>query len=327
MQKDNILIVCGGGGSEHDISLISADFVNQQLKKLDKYNIITIQMDSHGIYHHESYQKVIISNDGYLKPENKNQKSLKIDFVIPCMHGYPTETGHFQAFLEMNKISFFGCGNEASMVCFNKLLTKFWFEKLKIPTSKYIHLSHIDQIDSAHQFFEKHRDIFIKATHQGSSVGCYHVSDKSQLKEALVNGLKLSPYVLLEKTITGRELEIAVYQYNGKLISSQPGEIICPDKFYNYDQKYASDSNTKTLVNVELPSDKSQLIEQYAKTLFRELKLRHLARVDFFLDQNNNIFLNEINTFPGMTSISMFPKMLEANGHSFSEFLDSIIKK
>jgi D-alanine-D-alanine ligase len=131
---------------------------------------------------------------------------------------------------------------------------------------------------------------------------------------------------LIEKRLHPRELELSVYEFNGKLQISYPGEIICPSKFYSYEEKYSQVSQTTTETKArDLTEEQIKTMTDYAAKLYYGLKLRHLSRIDFFLD-NNQIYLNEINTFPGLTPISMFPKMMEANGHSFTEFLSQHIK-
>jgi len=134
--------------------------------------------------------------------------------------------------------------------------------------------------------------------------------------------------VLIEKTIKPRELEIAAYQYGDELVISKPGEVACPDdKFYSYEEKYSTDSHSVTTVEAEnLTDEQVELIREYARKAFTQMKLKDLSRIDFFLSEDNEILLNEINTFPGMTPISMFPKMLEHHGHSFAGFIETAIK-
>ena len=144
----------------------------------------------------------------------------------------------------------------------------------------------------------------------------------NSLTKAIQEAFSFSPFVLIEKRMNPRELEVSVYEYDGKLQISYPGEIVTPTStFYTYDEKYSSDSQSKTFIRAEnVTEDQVKIITDYAAKLYHGLKIRHLSRIDFFLDEGN-IYLNEINTFPGSTSISMFPKMLEANGHSFVAYL------
>lgn len=132
-----------------------------------------------------------------------------------------------------------------------------------------------------------------------------------------------SEQVLVEQAVKPRELEVSAYEMNGKLYISKPGEVIAPEgTFYSYEEKYSANSHARTVLEAENLTEKhKELIQTYAERVFIHMKLRHLSRIDFFLTQEGQIYLNEVNTFPGMTPISMFPKMLEHNGHRFSEFL------
>jgi D-alanine-D-alanine ligase len=183
-------------------------------------------------------------------------------------------------------------------------------------------------LDKAFDFFSKHGDVFIKAASQGSSIGCYHVTEKNALQEKLEEAFRFGPYVLIEKTIKARELEVAVFETKDGPKASAPGEIICPSQFYSFEEKYAQTSHTQTHPKAKgLSSKQVQELQEIALKAFQGLKLKHLARIDFFLTSENQIYLNEINTFPGMTPISLFPAMVEASGLTFQSFLTGIIKQ
>src|SRR5690606_32556625 len=230
---------------------------------------------------------------------------------------------------EMMGLPYLGAGPEASILCFNKVSTKLWLDALEVPNTPYLFLSEADQdsLGRAHAFFETHgHDLFVKAASQGSSVGCYHVTEKNNLERDIKEAFKFSPYVLLEKTINGRELEVSVYEYEGKLECSEPGEIVCPSKFYSYEEKYAETSKTQTLPKAEgLSTEVIEAIRAYAKKAFKGLKLKDLARIDFFYTKDGHIYINEVNTFPGHTKISMFPMMMKENGHNYKTFLEYLI--
>jgi D-alanine-D-alanine ligase len=172
------------------------------------------------------------------------------------------------------------------------------------------------------EFHQIHGEVVVKASNQGSSVGCYMVPKGGDLKKAICDAFGLSPFVLIEKRLCPRELEVSAYEYDGKLQISYPGEIMTPSStFYTYEEKYSSASESKTFVRAQnLTPEQVGTITDYATKLYQGLKIRHLSRIDFFL-ADGEVYLNEINTFPGSTSISMFPKMLEANGHSFVAYL------
>jgi D-alanine-D-alanine ligase len=155
------------------------------------------------------------------------------------------------------------------------------------------------------------------------------VSSTEELERALDEAFRYSPYVLVEKCLRVRELEVAVYPYDGELVITPPGEVCPPqDTFYSYEEKYNDASRAVTHVEAQGLSD-AQLgwIREASRRAFIGLQLKDLSRIDFFLTEEGDIYLNEVNTFPGMTSISMFPKMMENAGHDFSHYLSSLIRK
>jgi D-alanine-D-alanine ligase len=203
-----------------------------------------------------------------------------------------------------------------------------WATALGVANTPYIFISENNEesLKRVKEFQKSNGDIVIKASNQGSSVGCYMLTAGQDPQKTLKDAFELSPFVLVEKRMMPRELEVSAYEYDGKLQISYPGEIVTPTStFYTYDQKYSSASEAKTYVRAEnVTPEQVKTITDYATRLYNGLKIRHLSRIDFFLD-DGKIYLNEINTFPGSTSISMFPKMLEANGHSFKAYLEQHI--
>lgn len=326
MSSIHVLLLCGGGSAEHEVSLVSANFVEQQLQKIDGITYTRVEMKESGWFDSEGTHCQLNLDRSLQVGDQKTQ----VNYVIPCVHGYPGETGDLQSFLDMAKLPYFGCGAEASTNCFNKITTKLWFDALNIPNTPYVFLS--DNNEAAHAqaaaALEKWGEVFIKAACQGSSVGCYHVANIGELADAVNKAFTYSEQVLIEKAIKPRELEIAAYQYGDELVITKPGEVSCPaDKFYTYEEKYSSDSHSTTTVEArDLTEEQVEQIRHYARKAFVQMKLKDLSRIDFFLSEDNEVLLNEINTFPGMTPISMFPQMLEHNGHSFSVYLEKAIK-
>jgi D-alanine-D-alanine ligase len=334
MSKKNILLLCGGSGTEHEVSLVSAKFVEKNLEEIGLYNIIKVEIGKP-----KSKDKTfrIVNKDGShgIEVELNFKRKLvgaglseDIHYVIPCIHGPPGETGEIQTYLELISLPYFGCGPEASLVSFNKVTSKLWFNALGIPNTPFSFLTSIEDAPLAHKLFDTHGKVFVKAASQGSSVGCYQVFKKENLDQILKDAFNYSEYVLVEKMVTARELEISTYEFEGKIHATVPGEINCPDQFYSYAEKY--DPNSKTTTEIVAPNLKPEVIELmrgYAIKAFKALKLRHQSRIDFFYTNEGEIYLNEINTFPGATPISMFPKMMENNGHSYLKFIKDIIQK
>ncbi len=326
MKKYNILLLAGGKSSEHDISLVSSGYLESNLKEIQDFNVIKVIIGKDGIFRDQNNQTVEVNFSRELV--SKTEKT-PIDYVVPCIHGFPGETGDIQSWLEMIGLPYLGCGSEASKICFNKITTKLWFDALDIPNTPYLFLNSISDLPKAEAFLKEHKNLFIKAASQGSSVGCYPAHNESELKEAVEKAFTYSSQVVVEILVEPRELEVSAYEYQGEIHTTLPGEIVVPKgKFYSFDEKYAKNSETTTdIVAKNVSVEIQEKIRAYAKRAFIGLKLRHLSRIDFFYTSDGKIYLNEINTFPGMTPISMFPKMLINNGHSFKDFLEQNIKR
>lgn len=327
MNTTNILLLCGGGSSEHEVSLVSAGYLFEQLNSIEDFNVVRVEIKSEG-WCLDSGELVYLDINNQMLCGDKDQ--MKIDFIAPCIHGFPGETGDIQSLFEMAKIPYLGCGSEASNNSFNKITSKLWYDALGIPNTPYLFLS--DNNEQSHtaakEAFEKWSKVFVKAARQGSSVGCYQVTESEQLEEAVNKAFTFSDQVLVEKAVVPRELEVAAYEIDGELHISKPGEVIAPNgAFYTYEEKYGADSHSTTEVEAtNLTDEQLKQIDNDARKVFTQMKLRHLSRIDFFLTEDNEIYLNEVNTFPGMTPISMFPKMVEHNGHTFSSFLENCVR-
>ncbi len=327
MTNATILLLCGGGSSEHEVSLVSANYVQQQLSLTPEFDVIRVEMKKDGWFTQDNELVYLDTNTASLNGETLNKK---IDFVVPCIHGYPGETGDIQSMLELAGIPYLGCGPEASTNSFNKITSKLWYDALGIPNTPYVFLT--ENNPTSHQkaleAFDKWGKIFVKAARQGSSVGCYKVTKREDVISSVDTAFGFSDQVLVEKAVKPRELEVAAYEINGELHISKPGEIIAPeDAFYTYEEKYSSDSHSTTQVEAgNLTEEQLSIIHSSSRKVFSHMKLRHLSRIDFFLTSEGEVYLNEVNTFPGMTPISMFPKMLEHNGHRFHEFLANCVK-
>ncbi|ANU38408.1 D-alanine--D-alanine ligase [Vibrio scophthalmi] len=327
MNKTSILLLCGGGSSEHDVSLVSANYLQSQLQLTPEFEVTRIEMKKEGWFTDQGELALLDSNTGQL---NFADQSLHVDFVVPCIHGFPGETGDIQSLLELAGIPYLGCRAEASTNSFNKITSKLWYDALGIPNTPYLFLSenNADAFEKTKQAFENWGSVFVKAACQGSSVGCYKVTELNELQKAIDDAFSYSDQVLVEQAVKPRELEVAAYEYQGELVLTLPGEVKAPDNtFYSYEEKYSAASHSTTdVVAQNLTEEQIEAIRINAEKVFKQMKLRHLSRIDFFLTPEGNIYLNEVNTFPGMTPISMFPKMLENNGHQFHQFLADCVK-
>jgi D-alanine-D-alanine ligase len=323
--KKNIVVLCGGGGTEHDVSLVSSKFVYQNIRDLGLYNVYLVEIGKDKLYRDQfgdtceiNFRRELVIQD----------KKVPLHFAVPCIHGPPGETGEIQSYFEMIGLPYMGCGPEASVICFNKVTSKLWFNALDIPNTPFAFLTSVNDLEKAYQLFDRFGKIFVKAASQGSSVGCFQVFKREEIKTIITEAFTYSEYVLVEQMLNARELEISTYEFNNEIVTTVPGEIVCPGKFYSFEEKYDPKSLTTTeLVAPNLSPEVITKMRAYAEKAFRCLKLRHLSRIDFFYTDKGEIFLNEINTFPGMTPISMFPKMMENHGHSYNQFLKELIEK
>lgn len=326
MKHLHVLLLCGGGGSEHEISLLSANYLESQLKSLKEVSVTRVELFPDR-WVSANGQTCHLGMDRHLHFTDSKQP---VDFVVPCIHGFPGETGDIQSMLELIGLPYLGCGSEGSKLCFNKVSTKLWLSALDIPNTPFLFLSNNNEAAhaQAHTAFRNWGKVFVKAASQGSSVGCYKVTDAAALSDAVNAAFGYSDQVLVEKAVKPRELEVAVYRYSNELVATFPGEICAPgDTFYSYEEKYSAGSHSTTHLTAPGLSDaQANAIREYALKAFTQLGLKDLSRIDFFLTEENEILLNEINTFPGMTPISMFPKLLEHNGHVFADFLEGILK-
>ena len=329
----NILLISGGDSSEHDISIISSKYVEEQLSKNSEFKVISCVLHNHQFnladgavgYFTTGNSFVITAADG-------STSTVSIDCAVPCLHGFPGETGDIQSLLELHCVPYIGCRGEASINCFNKVTTKFYLDALKIDNTPSMFIGDLSEssLRKAHEAFKDFGgDIYVKAANQGSSIGCYHVTSEDDLDRALKDAIALSELVLIEKTVEHRELEVAAFEYQGRLHLTSPGEIFIPeDRFYTFDEKYSSTSSSTTTVVAEgLNELQLNIIHSMAERAFRGLHLRHLSRIDFFLAKDGQIYINEINTFPGMTPISMFPKLVEHSGIKMSDFLTDCVNE
>ena len=323
----HVLLVCGGNGSEHEISLISASYVEEKLKSIPEFKLTYAVLDQ-GQFKTREGETLIFDDKGNML---QGESVTHVDVVIPCLHGKPGETGDIQSFFNLHQIPSIGCQAQSSRVCFNKVLTKLCLTAFDIPNTPFVILGNFDEenLNKAFKFFEKEQDVYVKAASQGSSIGCYHVQDLSELKDSIAEAFAYSDSVIIEKTIPHRELEVAAFEIDGKIQISTPGEIIMPsDVFYTYDEKYSKSSGTVT--TVEPKGLDPQVIEQirsYAYKAFVYLKMQDLCRIDFFLSDKGEVILNEANTFPGMTPISMFPKLVEHMGYDMAEFFKQAVMR
>lgn len=343
MNKIKIGVIFGGMSTENEVSCISGASVIKHLNK-EKYNVFPIYIDKIGNWYKVKLEDVEKSEELENKEhiENITEYLKQMDVIFPVLHGLYGEDGTIQGLFELLKIPYVGCGVLASSVGMDKVYTKLIFEKANINQAKYIYIRKYNEkyIYIDEEFNEKILElediakitndklrfpVFVKPSNSGSSVGINKAHNIEELKNAIVEAGKYDNKILIEEGIVGKEVECAVLG-NEDVISSCVGEIKSADEFYSYDAKY-NNENSKTLIPAEISEENSKEIQKLAIKAFKAISGRGLSRVDFFIeDKTEKIYINEINTLPGFTSISMYPKLFEAVGISYEKLLDNLIK-
>ena len=341
--KENIVVLFGGQSPEHEISLMSATTIIKNIDK-EKYNIYPIgitkegkwllyQGKIEGIVENKWIKKgipAIISPDASHKGIiilRDEPLFVQIDKVFPVLHGSNGEDGTIQGLLEMAQIPYVGCGVMSSAVSMDKSATKIMADAYKVPQAQYV-LVKADRLDKMDEIIEKIESqlpypYFIKPANTGSSVGISKVNNKEELIKGLEYAAKFDNKILVEETIVGREVETAALG-NDKIEISGVGEIIADADFYDYDAKY-NNPDSQTLVNADLPDDIKEEIRSYARTIFKAVDGKGLARIDFFVSNDNRVIFNEINTLPGFTSISMYPMLWKDQGIETPDLVQKLI--
>lgn len=343
MNKIKIGVIFGGMSTENEVSCISGASVIKHLNK-EKYNVFPIYIDKIGNWYKVKLEDVEKSEELENKEhiENITEYLKQMDVIFPVLHGLYGEDGTIQGLFELLKIPYVGCGVVASSVGMDKVYTKLIFEKANINQAKYIYIRKYNEkyIYIDEEFNEKILElediakitndklrfpVFVKPSNSGSSVGINKAHNIEELKNAIVEAGKYDNKILIEEGIVGKEVECAVLG-NEDVISSFVGEIKSADEFYSYDAKY-NNENSKTLIPAEISEENSKEIQKLAIKAFKAISGRGLSRVDFFIeDKTEKIYINEINTLPGFTSISMYPKLFESVGISYEKLLDDLIE-
>ena len=326
-------VLYGGKSTEREVSRKSAQSVLDNLDK-EKYEIYPIFIDEKGNWFEE--KKEIENIIKYLK---------ELDIVFPVLHGHFGEDGTIQGLFEIAGIKYVGCKVLASSVGMDKAYTKIIFEKSKINQAKYLYIKKYKNSDYIYiddNMNEKNIEInelinlvedklkypiFVKPSNSGSSVGVNKCENNEELKQNIIEATKYDNKILIEQGIIGKEVECAVLGNDEIGVEvTNPGEILPAGEYYSFDSKY-NDITSETLVDARITDEQKEEIKKLAKKAFLAIDGNGLSRVDFFVENNTNkIYINEINTMPGFTEISMYPKLFENYGYKYSELLDKIIK-
>ncbi len=333
MRKIKIGLIFGGRSEEHDISIISAKSIYKNLSK-ERYNVSSFYIDKEGFFHKvdspfniDRTQKFHLVKLDNLKPIDFGE----IDIFFPILHGPYGEDGTIQGFFELIGKPYVGCGVLGSAIGMDKIFTKKILKFEGINVSDFIHFSKKEWQENKEKILSEIKSqltfpVFVKPSSLGSSVGIRKVKAYKDLASAIEHAFNFSKNVLVERGISGKEIECSVLGDTDSPQASLPGRIIPYNEFYDYEDKYIL-GKTKFEIPVKLSEEKIKEIQELAKKTFKALSLFGMARVDFFLeDGTEKLYVNEVNTIPGFTEISMYPKLWEVSGLSFGELLDKLVE-
>ena len=352
MQSANkmcVALLFGGMSSEHEVSCVS---VGNFVRNIDrsKYEVLTVGITKEGRWLYTeataaqmadgSWEELagnmacVISPDRadhgmiLFTPEGHVEK-VHVDVVIPVLHGLWGEDGTVQGLLELAGIPYVGCGVLASAVCMDKAVANALFEANGVPHTRWLAADRWEiesDLEGVCEGVEKKLGwpVFVKPANAGSSVGISKVSSRDELKKAIDLALENDRKVVFEAFVDGQEVECAVIG-SDPAVATRPGEILAGAEFYTYDDKYKN-GVSQTVIPAHLPEAKLDEVKTYAAMAYTALNCEGLARCDFFVEHGTGrVLINEINTFPGFTSISMYPKLMEHEGLPVPQLIDRLI--
>jgi D-alanine-D-alanine ligase len=345
-QKVQLSVLCGGQSTEHEVSIRSARNVVAALDP-KKYDAMVIGIDHQGGWHRiENTKEFLVATDAHLKSlttepitvmmgERKTPwlslrtpgQRYAVDCVFPVLHGTNGEDGTLQGLLDLLNLPYVGSDTQSSAICMEKDIIKQLLRAAHLPTADWHTLC---ASDDRHGLYQKlaatfGAKMFIKPVSLGSSVGVTPVSDANQFEQAVTAAFRLDDRLIVEPRLYGREIECAVLG-NESPRASLPGEIVPHHDFYSYEAKYLDPNGASTEAPAKLSPEMTVQIQQTAIAAFKAAYCAGMARVDFFLVDDKKIYINEINTIPGFTNISMYPKMWQVSGLSYRELLDQLIQ-
>ena len=342
----NLVLLYGGKSGEHEISLISAASVLANLDS-SQYHIVPVGMDKEGQCYLNDYDELLNYKDALPVATDRSRPlqslisngrlSVDADVVFPVTHGPLYEDGCLQGLLELADVAYVGCGVLSSAIGMDKDIARRLVKLDGIKAARYVHISWHATAAEIESYCQQAATefgwpLFVKPNSMGSSVGIHKANNMTELAEAVADARRYDEAILIEEGVKGREIELAVLENSsitGAPKVSLPGEICVnhPDGFYSYTAKYLESEHTELITPAQLDEKLVARLQQAASDIFVSLKCKGMARVDFFVnDQTGQIYFNEINTLPGFTPISMYPRMWQASGLSYSNLLDSLLK-
>jgi D-alanine-D-alanine ligase len=333
MAKRRIAVLFGGRSGEHEVSIRSAASVISALDQ-NKYEVIPVAITKQGRWLPPAESVALLPPD--LRQATSTETAVTVsqepgsasgvDVVFPVLHGTFGEDGTVQGFFELADVAYVGAGVIGSACGMDKDVMKRLFREAGLPTVEHVALLRRDRRDRVAELEARFGyPLFVKPANLGSSVGISKAHSREELVAALDLAAQFDRKLIVERAVVGREIECSVLG-NDDPKASLPGEVVPANEFYDYDAKYI-DENSRLLIPAPLTAEQTREVQRLAVGAFQAIECCGLARVDSFLeDQTGKVLLNEINTMPGFTSISMYPKMWEASGVSYTELIDRLIE-
>ena len=345
-EKIKVAIVFGGRSTEHAISLLSAQNVLRSLDK-DKFEPVLIGIDKKGCWHYNQNSMSILNaedaksiqmsdiNSPIILSQNSDERTLtslvsretidKVDVIFPVLHGPYGEDGSIQGLAKLANIPVVGCGIIGSAVGMDKDMMKRVLRDAGIGVAKWETVRYSSQNINYKDIVEAlGEELFIKPANLGSSVGVSYSTNETSFFKGLNAALQFDPKVIIEEKIIGREIECAVLG-NENPQASVPGEIIPKDGFYSYESKYLDETGAKLQIPAQLSDLQVKKVQKLALETYTVLECLGMSRVDMFLQKDDSLIINEINTIPGFTNISMYPKLWEYSGLPQKELITKLI--
>jgi len=331
-RKLKVALLFGGKSVEHEVSLMSVRNVSMALDQ-KKYEVIYIVIDKDGKWFltddhltlKDNCPQVSIAPKCDIRTANQGDaNSICVDVVFPVLHGPYGEDGTIQGVLKSAGIPFVGCSVLGSAVGFDKDVTKRLLRDAGILNAKFVVCKNGEKISFSKIKKELGMPMFIKPANSGSSVGVSKATNEKEFDQGIKNAFSFDSKIIVEECILGREIECAVLG-NEKPTASIPGEIITSHSFYSYEAKYLDEHGATLDIPANLSKSLQKKIKDLAVKTYQVLGCEGLSRVDFFLKDNGDVYVNEVNTMPGFTSISMYPRLWNESGVSYSELIDKLI--
>lgn len=342
--KIRVAVLFGGKSAEHEVSIQSAKNVVESLDK-NKYDVVLIGIDKKGNWHVCPPQFLLESSFTYqqslpakhevsfvTKSDGNNLIAVSgeehigaIDVVFPVLHGPYGEDGSMQGLLKLANVPFVGSAVLGSAVGMDKDVMKRLLKGAGLPVADFLVFRKGEKINFTDIKNKLDLPFFVKPANLGSSIGVNKIKDKKQFEHAIKEAFLYDNKIIVEQYITCREFECSVLG-NTNLRTSIVGEVISTHEFYDYDAKYLDENGAKLQIPANLDGKKMNEVQELSLKAFKALCLDGMARIDFFMREDGKLFINEANTIPGFTNISMYPKLWKASGMSYEELVDTLIQ-